>query len=654
MFQLRAASAALFAIAAGACKGPLIAVPTPDAATITGSASLAHSSSIALSADGTRLFVVNADLDSISAIDTNERALIATFALAPTPAAGSDGSYAPSVLPRTLALSPDGGTLYATGERSGMLYAIDLASGTQSSVAVCSEPIGVVTDATSAYVACSQDRLVAKVTNMQVAGTVSVAGEPWALAWLPDGTLLATLFLGPGAAQLDPNAMAVITTWTIPDTPPRGDPRLAHGQVRGIYDAAMRPTTNEVWFAHVMLGTDTAQPTLDFERTAFPSISIATGSGAYSVTLSTDAQDVPGIDGSFGDVVSGPHALAFTSNGSLALMVDTNSEDVLVVGGDHTESSLVRPLPGHMPEGIAISPDDAHAYVDERNTGDIAVLDIGSDGSVVVDGSPIPRFTTDPMPAQLRLGQHLFYSANSDEYPITTNHWIACATCHLEARSDAVTWKFAQGPRDTPSNAGGMTNTGFLFRTADRNQVQDYWHTVDVEQGGNFNPTDQATLLDAIAAYVNLAIPLPVPPATDPMMVARGEQVFNDPTVGCAGCHSGPRFTDSGMYNPTLDLTQPICGNPLVSPCVLLHDVGTCNTGAYPDVAHDDVDGDPRAACMFDTPSLSGVWSTPPYLHDGTAATLMDVLEQTRGTMGDITGLSADDEAALVEYLRSL
>ena len=91
-----------------------------------------------------------------------------------------------------------------------------------------------------------------------------------------------------------------------------------------------------------------------------------------------------------------------------------------------------------------------------------------------------------------------------------------------------------------------------------------------------------------------------------------------------------------------------------MAPCVLVHDVGTCNTGAYPDVAHLDVEGDPRAACMFDTPSLSGIASSPPYLHDGSALTLTGVLEQTRGTMGNISGLSSDDEAALVEYLRSL
>ena len=642
----------LWFVLLAACGNDRGTMAKPDAPAAV-AASTAHSSSIALSADGSRLYVVNADVDTISVIDTGERTLVDTYVLG-TPSLGSDGTYAPAVMPRALALSPDGATLYATGERSGLLYAVDLASHAQTTVAVCSEPIGVLVAADGSYelVACSQDGSVVKVAGMQVAGTVAVAGEPWALGWAPDGSVLATLFMGPGAVAIDPVAMSITATWTIPDMAPRSDARLAHGQVRGIYDVATRPTTSEVWFAHALLGTDTAQPTLDFERTAFPALSIAIG-GAYAATLSTDAQDVPGIDGSFGDVVSGPHAIAFTHDGATALVVDTNSEDVLAVGANRIEASLVRPLPGHMPEGIAISPDDSYAYVDERNTGDIAVLSLAG-GSIAVDGAPIARFASDPMPAQLRFGQQLFYSANSDEYPITQNHWIACATCHMEGRSDAVTWKFAQGPRDTPSNAGGMLGTGFLFHTADRNQVQDYWHTVNVEQGGSFDPTAQATLLDAIAAYVNFGIPLPIPPTTDPAKVARGAQIFTSAAVGCSGCHTGPRFTDSGAFDPTLDLTAPICTSTPAAPCVLLHDVGTCNTGAYPDVAHLDVDGDMRAPCMFDTPSLSGVAASPPYFHDGSAPTLMDALEQTRGTMGNITSLSADDEAALVEYLRSL
>ncbi len=262
------------------------------------------------------------------------------------------------------------------------------------------------------------------------------------------------------------------------------------------------------------------------------------------------------------------------------------------------------------------------------------------------------------MPPTLRLGQKLFYSADSDDVPITQDHWVACASCHIEGRSDAVTWLFAEGPRDTPTNAGGTIGTGFLLRTADRTKVQDYWETIDVEQGGHFSPGGaQEPLLDAIAAYVNYAIPLPIPPSTDvthqirgadlASLRAQGQAVFE--RVGCGTCHSGPAKTDSGSGNPALDLGGP----------VLLHDVGTCVTsGPWPDVVHDDSAGHPRAACAFDTPALRGVADSAPYLHDGSAPTLADVLpsmlQAAISAGGPQQPVDAADQAALVEYLRSL
>jgi DNA-binding beta-propeller fold protein YncE len=625
----------------------------PDAPTGDGDAPPAttprgHSSSIAVSANGALIFVVNADNDSISianAAQLDVTSVATEIPLGPPPAVDGSGAFIPAVMPRALAVAADGASVLVTGERSGRVYRVGVTDHavTASSV-ICSEPIGVLAAADAVYVACSNDRAVVKL-DLSLAEVTRVAldSPPWGLAWAPDGSLVASLFYGPGAVALDPATLAVRAHWDVPAVAPRGDARLAHGSPRGFYDLATRPGTQEMWMIHELLGIDTPQPALDFERTAFPAVSIVS-SGTVAATLSTDAQDVAGIDGSFGDVVSGPHAIEFTHDGAYALVVDTNSEDILVVGGNRVEAALVRPLPGHMPEGLAISPDDQLVYVDERNTGDIAVLAVTRTAtgiSLAAQGSPIARYATDPMPAQLRFGQHLFYSANSDEYPVTQNHWIACATCHMEGRSDEVTWLFGQGPRDTPTNAGGMLGTGFLFRTADRTQVQDYWHTVNVEQGGSFDPTAQATLLNAIEAYVDHAIPLPIPATTDPVKVARGATLFASSAVGCSSCHAGPHFTDSGSGNPTLDLAGPI----------VLHDVGTCNAA---DVAHQDVAGHPRAACQFDTPSLNGVWSTPPYFHDGRATTLHDALEMTRGMMGDITSLSSDDEDALVEYLRSL
>jgi cytochrome c peroxidase len=406
-----------------------------------------------------------------------------------------------------------------------------------------------------------------------------------------------------------------------------------------------------------MLGTDTPQPTLVFDDTVFPALSLfdPSGDALARLTVSTTTAANEPVTGAFGDVVSGPHALGFSPDGSLAFVADADSEDVLVVDAVHrVELALVRPLPGHQPEGIAVS-HDCHVYVDERNTSDVAVLTYDSSGASVA-GPPIARVASDPMPGAMRLGQHVFFSANSDELPITTNHWIACASCHIEGRSDAVTWQFLEGPRDTPSNAGGTAHTGFLLRTAARQQVQDYWQVINIEQGGHFSRTVPAleSDLDALEQYVDYAIPYPSPPrGLDPDQVAQGQQLFT--ALGCGSCHAGDYLTDSGAGNPTLDLSGPVVST--VTPGgVLLHDVGTCVTsGPYPDNPIPDDQGDPRSACAFDTPTLRGVSESAPYLHDGSATTLEDVFALAPGMVGPAAAqLAPDDLEALVAYLKSL
>jgi YVTN family beta-propeller protein len=643
-----------------------------------------HSSSLAISPDGTTLYVVHPDADSVTMVNAATRSIDHTVLLAAAAPAVDPTTqrFDPAVSPRALALDSSGSILYVTGQRSGVLYAIDVHSAAiRAQVAVCSEPVGVVVSADDSkiFVACSQDDEVAEIdaASLAIVGTVVTPRKPWSLAWAGDKkTLYVTHLLGPGVSVLATAPLSVQTTWALADGPPQPtpgapddgeDPTEPHGQVRGIYDAVVRPGTSEVWVPHIMLGTDTSQPSLVFNNTVFPAVSIFDGTGAQLARLSVQAN--PGDGEAFGDVVSGPRSLTFTDDGRFAFVVDADSEDVLVIDATaRVESQLVRPLPGHLPEGAVFA--HGELYVQERNTEDIAAfrVDPTNDAGLAItpDGPAFPSLAADPMPANLRLGQKLFYSANSDDVATTQDHWVACATCHLEGRSDAVTWRFAQGPRDTPTNAGGMLDTGFLFRTADRNQVQDYWKTIDVEQGGHFSNTEpaQKPLLDAIAAYVNYAIPTPIPPSTDEAHLvqgaalatvrAQGATVFG--TLGCAGCHSGPAMTDSGSGNPMLVLSAPIVSTATPN-SVLLHDVGTCvSTGPWPDVAHDDIAGDPRPACGFDTPALRGLWDSAPYMHDGSAQTL----EAAVSIMLDATGTppspppSADDLRALVEFLRGL
>ncbi|MCB9645384.1 MAG: hypothetical protein H6730_02100 [Deltaproteobacteria bacterium] len=55
------------------------------------------------------------------------------------------------------------------------------------------------------------------------------------------------------------------------------------------------------------------------------------------------------------------------------------------------------------------------------------------------------------------------------------------------------------------------------------------------------------------------------------------------------------------------------------------------------------------------TPSLLGVATTAPYLHDGSSATLRDLLLRSRGgSMGDTSSLSEAELEDLEVFIKSL
>jgi len=265
---------------------------------------------------------VNPDADSVSIVDLGTRLiqheiLLADAAPSVDPATGR---FYPAVMPRALSLDSTGKNLYVTGERSGRVYAIDTGSNSvRRTAAVCSEPIGTLVSADGAkvFVACSQDDEVVELDAMSLAvvATVATPRKPWALAWATDGvTLLATHLLGAGVTELATLPLALTGTWTLPAGSPAADPTEPHGLVRGIYDVVARPGSEELWVAHMMLGTDTAQPTLVFNNTVFPALSILGSGGAQLARLSVQPSNAAlGADGAFGDVVSGPRSMTFSA-----------------------------------------------------------------------------------------------------------------------------------------------------------------------------------------------------------------------------------------------------------------------------------------------------------------------------------------------------
>ena len=124
----------------------------------------------------------------------------------------------------------------------------------------------------------------------------------------------------------------------------------------------------------------------------------------------------------------------------------------------------------------------------------------------------------------------------------------------------------------------------------------------------------------AVDAYLKSLRSVPSPYLVDGGLseaAARGEGVFK--SAGCAKCHSGELFTDLKKY-----------------------DVGT---GLEEEKGKE-----------FDTPTLVEVWRTAPYLIDGRAGTIKDVLtvHNEGDKHGKTSGLSEKQIADLAEYVNEV
>lgn len=119
----------------------------------------------------------------------------------------------------------------------------------------------------------------------------------------------------------------------------------------------------------------------------------------------------------------------------------------------------------------------------------------------------------------------------------------------------------------------------------------------------------------------------------------RGLALFNGKATGHA-CHQAPLFSDQSFHNIGVGMDLP-----------------------HPDVGREAVTHDPADRGRFKTPSLRNVALTWPYLHDGSAAGLSDVVEfYDRGVVPNPTldprikplGLTDQEQRELVAFLETL
>jgi mono/diheme cytochrome c family protein len=197
------------------------------------------------------------------------------------------------------------------------------------------------------------------------------------------------------------------------------------------------------------------------------------------------------------------------------------------------------------------------------------------------------------------------------------------------------------GPQVIPP-AYGLKGIHRITSTGDGEDLA-YWNRyVGVTQmGGHGSFTEQRTgvkvtngtddqvsgKLAALQAY-QLSLPAPVAPAGsfDAAAAARGEALFNG--IGnCASCHSGAQFTDANLrlHSPAEAVTE---------------------AAGVPSYASR------SATKQYRTAPLRGLWQHAPYFHNGSAATLKDVVASYNSRK--MLGLNREQVGDLAEYLKSL
>lgn len=268
-------------------------------------------------------------------------------------------------------------------------------------------------------------------------------------------------------------------------------------------------------------------------------------------------------------------------------------------------------LPGKAPRAVTIIGNIA--YVVEYFTDSIAIVDISTNSRpkpTSIALGPKTKMTS------RRKGQMLFNDAQ-----LCFQGWQSCASCHpSDARVDALNWDLLNDGLGNPKNTKSLLlahKTPPAMITGIRENAE-----VAVRSGIRHiqfvvRPEEEA---DAIDEYLKSLEPVPSPYLVDNKLsesAERGKKIFEK--ARCASCHKGSLYTDLQQHN-----------------------VGTGQ----------DLDKDRK----FDTPTLVETWRTAPYLYDGRAATMKEVLTiHNSGDRHGVTSNLSDNEIKdLAKFVLSL
>lgn len=593
-----------------------------------------------------RIFNVNQDNDSISVVDPDklEKA----------------GELAVYKDPEALALAPDG-KLWVLHKDD---YAIAIVNPDTLQIErgfrlpYASQPVGLVMSPTgdAAYVTLMALGKLLKLDPKtgDVLAQADVGPSPRGVSVSADGAqVFVTRFVSPATggevAQVDAATLMVKNRYQLaPDTTTQDTDQKGRGLPNFLFSVGLTPDGREAWISgkkdNIFRGVQRDGLNLTQDNTVRPMISV------LNLSETTEAQ-ANRIDLDDRDL---PTYVEFSPLGDYAFVTVTGSN--LVEVRDAYTKGFITALTdaGLAPRGTVLGPNN-QLFVQGSMERSIVVYDV----KTVLDSSDIRSIKTKDIPVvaqeklapDVLLGKQVF--SNSADGRMTVQGYLTCITCHFDGGDDGQVYDFTsrnEGFRNTISLKGRRgAGQGHLLWSGAFDEIQDFEEEIrGLFLGHGFIADDQLMTgtraqalgdpkaglskeLDAVAAYLSTLDKVdPSPFRNDDGSMTdaakAGQALFGK--LGCDFCHSGPDFTDS------------VRGR--------LHDVGTLKPtsgtrGGMP-------------LTGLDTPSLVGVWQSAPYLHDGSAATLRDVLttQNPNDQHGFTSALSPEQLDQLVAFLQQI
>ena len=595
--------------------------------------------------------------------------------------------------PECLAASPDGGTVYLTCATAQRVMAVGREGTVRSSwrietaktekpIAVNPTGIAVAPDGdvwVTCGVQCGELHRYGK--DGKLLKSVSVGHSPRAPVISPDGRMV--YVLNRFAAQIvavDVKKMAVVKTWRALREPFAAALGL---EGRYIFVANMLPygvATNEIVSAAVTAvdvknGTVRHLPLPNGSTgvrglCASPdgrSIYVTHTMGRYNLPttqlehgwMNTAAMSV--FDGATGTYVNtvllddvergaaNPWGVTVTEDGKWLCVAHAGTRELSVIDRSALHARLEKAAKGVAVDGYAKSAKDVPH--------DLAFLsairrrvELGGDGprGVVATGGKVfvalyfadalaiveagksggPKFARvgperDPATDRVRRGEMLYNDAS-----LCFQQWQSCASCHPDGRADGLNWD--------------LLNDGVGNPKQSKSELYAQWTPPTMATGirKDMHTCNRAGLIhiqfvkrpeedvDCLDAYCTSMKPVPSPYLVNGRFsprAERGKAVFVK--ARCDVCHS-PTATGPDGEKLWTNLKK--------------YDVGL-GIGS-------------EKGRPFDTPTLAECWRTAPYLYDGRALTMRDVLTVCNpdDTHGETQSLSDEEIDDLAEYVLSL